>query len=141
MREPLKDFVVSIDFDDTIYTNKFPDTGDLMPGMKALVNTLYDQGFVILINTCRAQTAEQNAKQRLLQDDVMFDLINENAQYLIDFYDVDCRKLSADIHIDDKNTGGIPPPDMILSEIYDRWEAKQARAIMHDKVYMTKEER
>nr|WP_322625675.1 hypothetical protein [uncultured Flavobacterium sp.] len=94
--------VIAIDFDGTICENQYPDIGPLRGAAAVIINALYDLGYGILINTCRTGQFEQNARDFLALHGIKYHLINENFQHLIDLYDSDSRKLSADVYIDDK---------------------------------------
>lgn len=65
------DKVLIIDFDGTIATDKYPDIGRPLPGVKEAMQRLKDAGFEIVIYTCRltkndgrpdAEIAEQKKK-------------------------------------------------------------------------------
>jgi hypothetical protein len=45
--------VIGIDFDDTIATNAYPNTGELIPMAKEVINTLKDNGHYIFLWTVR----------------------------------------------------------------------------------------
>ena len=98
----MKKLVIAIDFDGTIVTNKYPDIGYLKRNAKDVINKLYNQGHDIIINSCRQGKEEREMVEFLLDNEIMFDKINENLCYRIEEYDNDCRKIGADIYIDDK---------------------------------------
>ena len=101
--------IISIDFDDTIVYTKWPNIIGVRPGAKKYINKLYNDGYKILINTCRSGVQEDKAIAYLVDKKIMYHQINTNFQHLIDFYKIDCRKMSADMYIDDKNILGILP--------------------------------
>jgi hypothetical protein len=112
----MRRLTLAIDFDNTIAVNKYPQIGELMPGAKKFVNKLYEDGHFIVINTCRTGREEKEAAIFLFENRVKFHLINQNNPQLILTFGEDCRKISADIYVDDKNLGGLPP----WEEIYER---------------------
>ncbi len=99
---------ISIDYDDTIVYQDFPNTGTIKPNAKEVINRLYDNGHHILIWTCRANENARTAKKYLIDCGVKFHLINENLPSNIEKYGGDTRKMSAHIYIDDRQLGGIP---------------------------------
>ena len=109
-------FILSIDFDGTIVGSAYPDIGDLKPNAKEVINKLYDEGFIILINTCRSGIYEGDCYRFLKDNDVKYHYINSNLPSQIEYFKQDCRKISANLYIDDKNLLGIPDD---WNEIYE----------------------
>ena len=99
---------ISIDYDDTIVYQDFPNSGIIKPNAKEVINRLYDEGHHILIWTCRAFENAKMAKKYLIECGIRFHLMNENLPSNIEKYGGDTRKMSADIYIDDRQLGGIP---------------------------------
>ena len=100
MRKP----IIAIDFDDTICHRGFPTTEEALevPGavlsIKKLQN-LFDCETIIW--TCRyTENDTTNAKDFLKRVGIKYDYFNENAQSMINNYG-DCRKIFADVLIDD----------------------------------------
>ena len=101
-------FTVSIDFDDTIADEAFPKVGDLKKDADKYINMMYDLGFNIIINTCRADHFQQHAEDFLKEKGIKYHQINCNLPQSVDYYKQDCRKISADVYIDDKCLMGLP---------------------------------
>lgn len=101
-------WVLAIDFDGTICEESFPEVGKLKEGADVYINMLYDQGYHIVINTCRSGKYEGMAHEFLKKAGIRYHYINNNMPYLIEEYGQDCRKISADIYIDNKSLFGIP---------------------------------
>ena len=96
---------ISIDFDGTIVSSKYPNIGTLQHGAREVINKWYEKHCVV-INTCRAGEHEQAALWFLKDNGINFHYFNENPTHLIEQYGTDTRKLSADIYFDDKAAGG-----------------------------------
>ena len=111
----MKSLRLAIDFDNTIVEEEYPAVGKLIEGSKEYINKLYDDGHTITINTCRTGLEEGIAQTFLKEAGINYHWINCNRPEDIRQYLKDCRKISADVYIDDKNIGGIPP----WNEIYD----------------------
>lgn len=98
--------IISVDFDGCVVENHYPAIGPEMPGAISTINQLYLRGHCIIINSCRARDDEEEMKIWLKRHGVMYCHVNENCRERIVKYRTDCRKISADIYIDDKNIGG-----------------------------------
>jgi hypothetical protein len=97
-----------IDFDNTIAYSEYPNIKGLKPNVVEVMQRLHNEGFIILINTCRSCPYEQEVYDFLEENKIPFDWFNCNDPKLIILYGNDCRKISGDLYIDDKNLGGIP---------------------------------
>lgn len=95
--------IVAIDFDHTIAYVDFPKILGLKEGAKEVINSWYDDGIYIVINTCRSGEHETQAVEFLRGNGIKFHLINENHIGLIKFFGGDSRKISCDFYLDDKN--------------------------------------
>jgi hydroxymethylpyrimidine pyrophosphatase-like HAD family hydrolase len=95
--------IIAIDFDGTIVEDKYPEIGDLKQGAKEYINKLKQDGFWVIIWTCRTGEKLIEAITFLANQGIMFDLVNRNLQSNIEKYGGDTRKIYADFYIDDKN--------------------------------------
>ena len=95
--------VLSIDFDGTIVKDEYPGIGKALPGAIQAINELYDDGYCIIINSCRAREREDEMIDWLNRNGVKYCHCNENCCERIVNYRTDCRKISADCIIDDKS--------------------------------------
>jgi len=100
--------VLAIDFDGTICENAFPKIGNLINEADVYIRKLFKDGHEIVINTCRSGKYEGIAQDFLDENDIPYHYINSNLPRLIVKYTQDCRKISADIYIDDKCLMGLP---------------------------------
>jgi hydroxymethylpyrimidine pyrophosphatase-like HAD family hydrolase len=108
--------IFGIDFDGTIVEANYPNIGALKPNAKKIINQLFDEGHEIIINTCRAGIYEGEAYKFLEENGIQYTFVNSNLPRLIEEFRQDCRKISADLYIDDKQLGGIPDD---WDEIYE----------------------
>lgn len=104
----MKKFILAIDFDGTIATESFPEVGTLIEDADVIIRKLYDEGHDIIINTCRTGKYEGLAEYFLRDHEIPFHFINSNLPRVLDQYKQDCRKISADFYIDNRNIGGLP---------------------------------
>lgn len=94
---------ISVDFDGTIVKEAYPEIGELIPNAKEVITRLYMNGNDIIINTCRSGVFEGEAELFLMKNEIPFNYINNNLPEKIERYGRDCRKISADLYIDNKN--------------------------------------
>tara|TARA_B110001452_G_C14880718_1_gene307900 strand:+ start:113 stop:514 length:402 start_codon:yes stop_codon:yes gene_type:complete len=111
----MKKFILAIDFDGTVAEDSFPEVGALIKDADTIIRKLKQDGHDIIINTCRTGKYEGLAEYFLIKNKIPFDYINSNLPRVIDFYKQDCRKVSADYYIDNRNIGGLPS----WKEIYE----------------------
>jgi hypothetical protein len=112
----MKQFLLAVDFDHTCNISDYPAIGDEVPGAIASLKYLHSLGHRIQIWTCRHGESLAVAKKWLDEQGVPYERINENCPLLIEKYS-ETRKMSADFYIDDKNIGGLPSWETIVSII------------------------
>jgi len=95
--------VLAIDFDGTISSENYPGIGTLRRGAKESINGWYNDGHTIIINSCRSGKYEVDMIEFLEASGIKYHEVNNNSPHRIDLYARDCRKIGADIYIDDKN--------------------------------------
>lgn len=117
-----REFTISVDFDDTIAeAHNFPEIGDLKHEADIYINKMYDAGYNIIINTCRTDDHQSDAEKFLKEKGIKYHHINCNLPANIEFFNQDCRKISADVYIDDRCVMGLPET---WEEIYNLVELK-----------------
>jgi len=98
--------ILAVDFDGTICTISYPEVGRERDGAKEFINKMYDEGYAIIINTCRTDGGEypaaSMAKNFLEVRGIKYHAFNENLEHITELYGCDTRKISADVYIDDK---------------------------------------
>jgi len=104
----MKKFILAIDFDGTVATDSFPEVGSLIKDADTVIRKFHEDGHDIIINTCRTGKYEGLAEYFLKKNNIPYHFINSNLPRVIDFYKQDCRKISADYYIDNRNIGGLP---------------------------------
>lgn len=121
--------ILAIDFDGTIAELAWPKVGALKKDADVYINMLYNEGHTIIINTCRTGKYEGMAQDFLKKHGIKYHYINSNDPELIKLYKQDCRKISADIYIDDKCLMGLPKTwnkiyKLIVEKIVENEEIK-----------------
>lgn len=94
---------IAVDFDGTIaHVSNWPDIGDPIPGAIETLQKYHSAGGQIIIWTCREGEQLQSAIAYLDHHGIPYDTINSNIPERIDHWKNDCRKVGADLYIDDK---------------------------------------
>jgi len=118
--------IISCDFDGTLATKSYPECGELIEHAKEAVNALYDAGHYIIIWTCRMDESLDLCREFLAKHGIKHHIVNEHHPEMIRHYGNNTRKISADIYIDDKQVGGLPPWSEIMKIL------KEQHDIEHD---------
>jgi len=113
--------VLAIDFDRTICMSEWPNLGMQRKEVGKYINLLTKEGFGIVINTCREGVFLADAINWLNHNGINYHYINCNFPHLIEQYGSDCRKISADIYIDDKCLTGLPEWKEIYNIVKDKF--------------------
>lgn len=113
--------IIAVDFDGTLCKEKWPDIGD--PNM-ALIEWLISRqtmGDKLILWTCRVGDMLDHAVMWSLKHGLKFDAVNANLPENIEKYGNDCRKVFADIYLDDKAgyIGRISPFPIYMKPIDD----------------------
>lgn len=94
--------IIAVDFDGTLHNGTWPEIGEVNRTTFNFCRDEKAKGSRLILWTNRAgeqlETAVAWCKERGLE----FDAVNENLPELIELYGNDCRKINADIYIDDK---------------------------------------
>lgn len=94
--------IIAVDFDGCLCTNAWPEIGE--PNM-ALIKRLIaarNDGDKLILWTCREGEALSRAEHWCAGYGLFFDAVNANLPEMNALYGNDCRKIGADIYIDDR---------------------------------------
>ena len=114
--------VLAIDFDLTICMSDYPKLGNERFNAGYHIRNLANEGFGIVINTCREGLSLAAAIEWLHKNNIPYHYVNCNFPYLIEKYGADCRKISADMYIDDKGVEPLPEWNEIYSIITKKFK-------------------
>ena len=108
---------IAVDFDGTIVEHQYPEIGKELPFAIHTLKTLQSKGHRIILWTFRygekLEAAVGFCKSRGLE----FYAVNKN--YPEEKFDQSVsRKILADLYIDDRNLGGLPPWNEIYHQIH-----------------------
>ncbi|MCQ2160855.1 MAG: hypothetical protein MJY97_07165 [Bacteroidales bacterium] len=120
--------VIAVDFDGTIVEHRYPHIGKEIPFALKTLKMLQDDHHELILWTVREGKLLQEAIDFCREKGgVEFYAVNSNyPDEEIDTHARHCRKLKADIFIDDRNLGGLPDwvaiYDMISRGLtYEQW--------------------
>lgn len=98
---------IAVDFDGTIVTNNYPAIGRERPFAFETLRALQNQGFLLILWTCRTGKYLVDAVDFCKKNGVEFYAVNANYEgETLDSQTM--RKIEADIYIDDRNFGDLP---------------------------------
>lgn len=94
--------VIAVDFDGTLCENRFPEIGE--PNTELIRQLIEEQeaGTAVILWSCRSGKRLREAVKWAKDRGLRFDYINRNTPERIRAYKSDCRKISADVYIDDR---------------------------------------
>jgi hypothetical protein len=109
----MKQLTIAVDFDGTIVKDRYPEIGPFRFGAIQILKWLKRRGHILILNTCRTDPfytpPYSPGKYPLLEAALFLDKIgikfhclNQNIPERIKQYGSDCRKISADLYLDDK---------------------------------------
>lgn len=100
--------IIAIDFDGTIVEHRYPAIGAQRPFAFETLKALQKKGHRLILWTHRTGRTLEEAVKYCKDNGVEFYAVNSN--YPEEKWDTqDSRKILADVYIDDRNLGGIPP--------------------------------
>jgi hypothetical protein len=114
-----KEKVYAIDFDNTIAYTNYPTILKPLPYAVEVLRVLTKDPYSTLILwTCREGDDLKEALNFCDICGIKFDYVNENCKRNLDLYKVDCRKVSADVYIDDHSYQGIEGVEKLWHDWY-----------------------
>lgn len=115
--------ICAVDFDGTLCEDMFPAIGSPNVAFIKHLIKCREQGDKIILWTCRVNERLQEAVEWCKSYGLEFDAVNENLPEMIKLYGNDCRKVFADVYIDDKE---IKEPTYCVPYM-PTWEQRQLK--------------
>ena len=111
--------IIAVDFDGTIVEHRYPAIGPEKPGAIRVLRQLAAEGHRLILWTVREGEPLDDAVAFCRSKGLHFDSINSNTPQnaVMDGYKPLPGKVKADVYIDDRNLGGLPPWDDIYEQI------------------------
>ncbi len=97
--------VIAVDFDGVICAEAFPKIGAPCLPIVLSLKRVRAAGHRLVLNTCREGELLSDAVRFCESLGLSFDAVNENLPERTALYGRDCRKIGADLYIDDKTPG------------------------------------
>ena len=109
----MKRIAVAIDFDGTLCEDKFPDIGKAKEEAIEFCWWCRDRNISLILWTCRTGKDLEQALWWSKLNWLYFDEVNQNLSDWVESFKeyrpevpADCRKVAADVYVDDKANGG-----------------------------------
>lgn len=94
--------IYAVDFDGTLSLGRWPDVGEPNKPLFEFLIREQAAGAKVILWTNRSGGLLMGAIEYCRHRGLEFDAVNENLPEIIELYENDCRKISADVYIDDK---------------------------------------
>lgn len=127
--------LIAVDFDGTIVEHRYPEIGKEIPFAISTLKRLQEERHRLVLWTVREGALLNEAVEFCRRRGLEFYAVNANfpeeeAKLGISA----CRKLKADLYIDDRGVGGLPDWGVIYEMIHNRWTYEEyVRQIQSDK--------
>lgn len=96
--------ILAVDFDGTLCKgDNYPNIGQPNLDIIELVQSYRQEGWRIVLWTCRNREALEAAVKWCAEQGLVFDAVNENIPEVQEMFGGDTRKVFADKYLDDKN--------------------------------------
>ena len=95
--------VIAVDFDGTLCENMYPKIGEANTELISQLIEAQKDGAEVILWTCRTGQRLKEAVAWSKRQGLRFDYVNRNTSERIKAYRSDCRKISADVYIDDRS--------------------------------------
>ncbi len=104
--------IIAVDFDGTLCYSNWPALGEPNLSLIEYLKNWKSKGNKLILWTCRAGEALENAVTWCHEQGLMFDAVNDNLPEIVEKYGNNSRKITCDYYIDDR----AKLPDFIFTE-------------------------
>lgn len=94
--------VIAVDFDGCLCTNQWPEIGQPNRQLIRMLKTARTKGNKVILWTCREGKLLSDAVKWCERQGLRFDAVNDNLPEMNELYGNNCRKVGADVYIDDR---------------------------------------
>lgn len=125
--------IIAVDFDGTIVEHKYPQIGREIPFAIATLKQLQQEHHRLILWSVREGDLLQEAVEYCRRRGVEFYAVNSNyyEEPVSENSTCSCRKLKADLFIDDRNLGGLPDWGVIYEMIHNKWSYERYLKEVH----------
>ncbi len=104
MAESMAEYkIIAVDFDGTLCYSDWPALGEPNVRLIEYLKEWKRHGNKLILWTCRAGDALENAISWCYEQDLEFDAINDNLPEIVELYGNNSRKITCDYYIDDRS--------------------------------------
>lgn len=100
--------IIAVDFDGTLCAQAWPEIGEANERLIFHLKKRKAEGARLILWTNREGELLEAAVEWCKERGLTFDTVNANLPEMIALYNNDCRKVNADIYIDDKAVNPVP---------------------------------
>lgn len=127
--------LIAVDFDGTIVEHRYPEIGKEIPFAISTLKRLQEERHRLVLWTVREGALLNEAVEFCRRRGLEFYAVNANfPEEEAKLGTSACRKLKADLYIDDRGVGGLPDWGVIYEMIHNRWTYEEyIRQIQSDK--------
>ncbi|MDM8207267.1 BT0820 family HAD-type phosphatase [Bacteroides gallinaceum] len=125
--------VIAVDFDGTIVEHKYPQIGKEIPFAIATLKKLQAERHLLILWTVRENDLLEEAVEYCRKRGLEFYAVNANHpdEQVRSDQTSPCRKVRADMYIDDCNVGKLPDWGAIYEMVHNRWSFEQYMDMVH----------
>ncbi len=125
--------IIAVDFDGTIVEHKYPEIGKEKPFAIQTLKRLQAERHMLILWTVREGKLLDEAVDFCRKRGLEFYAVNANNpdEQKKDSQSTPCRKLRADLYIDDCNIGKLPDWGAIYEMVHHHWSYEQYLNEMH----------
>ena len=125
--------VIAVDFDGTIVEHKYPQIGKEIPFAIATLKKLQAERHLLILWTVRENDLLEEAVEYCRKRGLEFYAViaNHPDEQVKPNQASPCRKVRADMYIDDCNVGKLPDWGAIYEMVHNRWSFEQYMDMVH----------
>ncbi len=124
--------IIAVDFDGTIVENQYPKIGKEIPFATETLRMLAQEGHQLILWTVREGKLLEEAVDWCLLHRLSFYAVNKNyPEEVVINQDCFCKKINADLFIDNNNIGGLPDWGTIYNLINQNKNQKKTSSFIY----------
>ena len=123
--------IIAVDFDGTIVEHRYPQIGKEIPFAIATLRQLQAERHLLILWSVREGKLLEEAVEFCRKRGVEFYAVNHPDEQVKQDMTSPCRKVKADLYIDDLNVGKLPDWGAIYEMIHNRWSYERYLNQMH----------
>ena len=127
--------IIAVDFDGTIVEHRYPEIGKEIPFAIATLKKLQAEQHLLILWTVREGELLEEAVNFCRKRGLEFYAVNANhPDEQIKATTAPCRKLQADLFIDDRNVGKLPDWGAIYEMVHNEWSYRRYLSMVNNEM-------